>query len=303
MTQLKRELRNTPNLDLTACFATLRTLNQRLSNLKTLVYNHESHVDVAGVLRVSARSKLDRRGTRAARRRGVVDADVQRRFACHVNVDFVDPSIDSELRQQLFQSMRVYALVRDSESRFGGGLVVFSDEERMQPLSYYADINEVFCVPMVPRYGRLDCLVVFRKQETFVNGAVPVSVLRQASNATLRALCDNQSNVVRSAGAPPFVTCAQHDGWIVNDASALERTVNEPTAIDTALRLCGVTLGSGDVAATVSVALCNEVHVTRRLQPTTATVSPLKKWPRVTPTVTEALKLAEQWRARQERLD
>jgi hypothetical protein len=309
MHQLKRELQSASNLDLTSCFATLRTLNARLGNLRTLVYEPESHVDVAGLLRISARSKLDRRGTRAARRRGVVDADVQRRFACHVNVDFIDASVPSALREQLFQSLRIYVLVRDSESRFGGSIVAHSDHERAQPLAFFTGIDEVFCVPMVPRYGRLDCTVVFRTHETFVNGLVPTSVLRKASQATLNALADD-SNGARAAGSPPFVTRAQHDGWIVNDAGARERTVSAPTAIDTALRLCGVTLNPGDIAATTSVALCNETHVAARRQnlssaPSDSAAPPKKRWPRVAPTVTEAPKLAEQWRAyhEQERFD
>jgi hypothetical protein len=260
---LKTTLRNSP-LDLSAGFATLRTLNVRLANLRNLVYNQSAHVDLSGAIRLSVQSKLDRRATRAARRRGDRFADVQRRFAFHVNVDFADNvDIPAELRAQKFRSARIYGLVRDTESRFGGGLVVVSDQDREQPIDFFTKLDEVLSVPMVTRYGRLDCTIVLRKNEHFVNGLVPRSVLTDATQATLNAL-SGDTNAVRVTGTAPFYTRAQNDNWMVNDSTAVERAVDTPTAIDTALRLCGVTLEPGDMAATVSVALCNERHTAQR---------------------------------------
>jgi hypothetical protein len=240
--------------DLTQSFQLLRSVNARLRVLKPMVYESAAHTVVDDLLRIRVRSRLDSRAVVLAKRVGNAG---ERTFQYQVAIDTLDAE---RAARRCFHSARIFFHVRDAEGRSNTGIALVCDEQERQtaatsatanaqkPLSELADFSELLAVPLRTRFGRLDITVVFRtKEENQSSDAVAAELMRAGVSAVQLSDAATQRRLV---------TRAQHSNWIINDATAVERAVDEPTAIDRALRQSGIVLNDGEIAATCSVVLC-----------------------------------------------
>lgn len=268
-----------PNATASTAFELLRKFNARLGVLQPLVFRTHGHTCLADLVRLRVRARLDRRALIAARRRG--QGSFERPFLYQIVVDTMD---QAKASAHEFRSARVYMQVRDAEARSNTGVAVVCDDVATKSLATLADFCDVLSVPLTTRYGLLTCTVVFRKAETLANGMLPERELRRAALAAFEA------------GTPGRVTRAQSGDWMINDETAVERAVDAPTAIDTALANIGVTLAPGEMAATVSVLLSADVTADESNSSTHFFSGRLaKKWPSSRPLQTAKPQPASFW--------